>query len=452
MRLKLLLASCLAVCCSADVAAQTEHDITAAYLKNAGFDTRYDYPVGETGNVDKQILDVEGWTKDIGVNYTITGVYQIGTAKTFNNTPIPAKGYDGTASGGVLALSTGWGQSLKYNQTGTLPAGTYAIVTAFYNPTAVTAGRPLTGWLAADGSETMTKKTSFPVETWMTDIVTFTLTQPTEGRIQIGFQATENEGSAKHAKVVLDFVKLLRDYPLNTADAELKKEGLKAELAKADGLYGDGSGKEAGALKAAIDATRAVCNDAGATVAGVETAVAALAKAVDAYLWANPTGAIPVVTTDKRYARGATMAFGRMTAEGDDIIERGFCWATHPDPTVEDNRTDECIEHKGQIFWMKNMKPSTLYYIRAYAISKGRQIGYGESLKIYTIRKGALTYSMRAGGDADARARIDAAMKKAVAWWNDLTNIRNVNFNVGHNPGTPTADCSYGGYIPCGLQ
>lgn len=45
------------------------------------------------------------------------------------------------------------------------------------------------------------------------------------------------------------------------------------------------------------------------------------------------------VTTDKRFARGATMAFGRMTVTGSDIRETGFCWAETPEPTVDDNKT-----------------------------------------------------------------------------------------------------------------
>ena len=72
-----------------------------------------------------------GWNKDFSVNYMIAGVYQIGTNKTFNGAKVPDKAFDGTTSGGVLALSTGWEQALKYYQTVTLPAGNYTMKSAF---------------------------------------------------------------------------------------------------------------------------------------------------------------------------------------------------------------------------------------------------------------------------------------------------------------------------------
>ena len=45
------------------------------------------------------------------------------------------------------------------------------------------------------------------------------------------------------------------------------------------------------------------------------------------------------VTTNPRYARGATMAFARMTVSGSGISEQGFCWAETPQPTINDNKT-----------------------------------------------------------------------------------------------------------------
>lgn len=450
MKLRSLLTLCLLTAGGMSAMSQVNNDITDVYLKNAGFDSNYNYGVGETGNVAQQIMEVEGWTKDIVVDYTITGVYQLGTRKTFNGAPVPSRGYEGTSNGGVLALSTGWNQSLKYYQRVTLPAGTYSIVTAFYNCTSTTTGRPLVGWLPTEGTGIMSKKTSFPANAWITDTVTFTLTKTTVGKIQIGYFASQNAGSGSHAKVVLDFVKLLRDHPLDASDVAIYKVDLLQQLTTAKSLYADGSGNDAAQLKGVIDAAQAVYDDTNTTIERVTQLIADLTAAIDAYQCANPTGDVPVVVTDKRFARGATMAFGRMTAMGTDIIERGFCWSTNPNPTIKDHKTTEYISHKGYIYWLKDLMPSTQYYIRAYAVSKGKQVGYGEVLKIYTLRKGSLSYTMRSGGDADACARIDAAMKDAVNWWNNLTSIQGVNFNVGHNPGTPTADCSYGGYIRVG--
>ena len=160
-------------------------------------------------------------------------------------------------------------------------------------------------------------------------------------------------------------------------------------------------------------------------------------------------GDSPVVTTDKRFARGATMAFGRMTAtisEG-KIVERGFCWAEHPEPTLDDNSTTESLSNGA--YWLKNLKPATKYYMRAYAKTEGRKMSYGDVIKFYTIPKGQITFSMRTSGD-DASNRIKAAAQTAVDWWNALTEMKGFNTSIGYNSGTPTAECSYGGWMSVG--
>lgn len=160
------------------------------------------------------------------------------------------------------------------------------------------------------------------------------------------------------------------------------------------------------------------------------------------------------VTTDKRYARGATMAFGRMTVSGiasTQIEEQGFCYSTEKaEPTIDDLTTKAFLNNSGRIYWLKDLTPATKYYMRAYVKTKSGEAIYGDVIKFYTIPKGTMTYGIRDGGDASARERIRQATDKAVGLWNDLTSIQGVYFNVGHNPGTPTADCSYGGYIRVG--
>ena len=129
-------------------------DITDLYLNNAGFDNAayFDYTVNDNGNVSQEILPIYGWTHDIEVDYTVTGIYELGTAKTFNtNGKVPASGYNGS-KGGCLALSTGWDQPLKYYQDVQLPAGSYKLQSAFYNGSNATAGSSLLGWIPNNGS------------------------------------------------------------------------------------------------------------------------------------------------------------------------------------------------------------------------------------------------------------------------------------------------------------
>ena len=175
---------------------QALYDLSDVYLKNADFNANYDHAVGETGNVAQQICELPGWNKDFSENYTIAGVYQIGTNKTFNGAKVPDKAFDGTTSGGVLALSTGWQQALKYYQTVTLPAGNYTMKSAFFNGSDKSSGISLMAWLPDGGTPVKSLLTSFSVDNWTENVVHFTLTETTTGRIQLGFQAPESRGSA----------------------------------------------------------------------------------------------------------------------------------------------------------------------------------------------------------------------------------------------------------------
>jgi len=115
-------------------------DVTQYYLKNAGFDSNYDYTASQTNAVGQEIKTIEGWTAGHNLNYTIAGVYQLGFQGTYNYAKVPSKGYDNETTGGGLALSTGWGNDFPYYQTVTLPKGTYTISVPTYNGKSVTAG------------------------------------------------------------------------------------------------------------------------------------------------------------------------------------------------------------------------------------------------------------------------------------------------------------------------
>ena len=189
--------------------AWADTDISDLYLQNAGFDdeTHFDYRISDQGNVAQEILSIYGWTKDFSVDYTVCGIYEFGTAKTFNTYgKVPSAGYQ-NSKGGCLALSTGWDQAMKFYQTVTLPAGNYKLQTAYYNGSNSNDGYSLLGWLPDNGDAKVSSMSSFPSNQWKVDEVTFSLNKETTGRIQIGFKAVAN-GSANSAKIVSDFVKL----------------------------------------------------------------------------------------------------------------------------------------------------------------------------------------------------------------------------------------------------
>lgn len=556
--------------------ASADTDVTALYIKNAGFDTDFNYTKDKTGNIAQEILDVKDWTKDISVDYTITGVYEFGAKCTFNTSgTIPAQGIDGSA--GCLALSTGWEQSLKYYQEVSLPAGTYKLQSAFYNGSQKTAGTSLVGWIPASGTAKMSQVTSFPLNQWTTEEIEFTLTAETKGKIQIGLLAAAG-GSANSAMVVLDYVRLILvgdQNPLaiglaqRISDAEKLlesamqpkfKTALEAAIAEAKAVPEDATDetitavitaldttidatraniKAVAALKLVVnkaktyttrtmaqtysDALKAAYDEAVAIVnmesdADIDTATDNLNKAYDdavasytaytalnkairtanslnktdkqgveeleaaiivaqtvldkpdatpdemeaaaevlnnailLFRVANGTGTAPTVTTVTSFvipaAHGALI---RANFKGSSLKEQGICWSTDKEPTITDNRSTDYYTLNGNIYHIKDMKPATVYYARAYAISATYAVGYGDVVKVVTLPEGTCVGTWDEGAPtAEANRRCRTAIQETMDYLNEWTAIKGFTLSGHYGANTPTADCSYGGWMRIG--
>ena len=282
----------LAIVLSSGTQAQT--NVSDLFLQNWGFDTNINYDQAATGNVAQEILDIESWTKEHTVDYTIVGTYAFGTKKTFNTYgKVPEEGYDGST--GCLAFSTGWSQSLIYSQTVTLPAGTYTIQCAWWNGSNQTAGKSLVGWIPSSGTSVLSTLNSFPKNAWTTDEQTFTLTKSTTGKIQIGFMAVDG-ASGNTAKVVLDYVKILMD---DVNGLKLIRTRLKNAITSANKSYGDGTGVDADKLKLQIDAAQAAYDAEDSTADALMECYNELTKANEAYTMANASESKPVEITAK---------------------------------------------------------------------------------------------------------------------------------------------------------
>ena len=263
----------------------------------------------------------------------------------------------------------------------------------------------------------------------------------------------------ERAKEVIDNGGDIQDVstPLRLATEEAKRsiqayEALNAALTDAETTYGDGSGTGAADYRAAIDAAKAVYDSGASTYDELAEQIVKLEDAKLLFLIQSPTGAIPTITTDKRYARGATMAFGRFTykVNGAKMKEAGFCYSTEHNPTIFDGKSTRTLSNNGLIYVMENMKPATVYYARPYVLTQGYQVAYGDELKIITIPKGTMTWWYNNGGSAEENDRINYALKNGTTIWNNLMNIQGVNLSVSYGSGTPTADCSYGGSMRVG--
>ena len=224
-------------------------------------------------------------------------------------------------------------------------------------------------------------------------------------------------------------------------------------IAEAKTELSDPQATETAAYQTAIDAAQAVYDASTTTDAQAEAAITALAEASFIFKITNGThsGTPPTVTTDTRFIRGCTWAFGRSTVTGGNILEEGFCWSEQPDPKVTDNRTSEYLNQEGKIYWLRDLKPATVYYMRAYAINKDYAVGYGDVIKFVTVPKGTVGHWYNNGGDEATNDRLNYAINLSMDYyWNNLTSIHGFGISVNYSPGTPTADCSYGGWMRVG--
>ncbi len=486
-------------------------DVSDLYLQNAGFDddSHFDYRISDQGNVAQEILSIYGWTKDFSVDYTVCGIYEFGTAKTFNTYgKVPSAGYQ-NSKGGCLALSTGWDQTMKFYQTVTLPAGNYKLQTAYYNGSNSNDGYSLLGWIPDNGDAKVSSMSSFPSNQWKVDEVTFSLNKETTGRIQIGFKAVAN-GSANSAKVVSDFVKLymvgdgsanyLADVVakrvevandllaermnathrknLETATKEAESwiatpstqslSSIVSNLRKATDaaqssvdLYdnladliaeAEPASTEDSEIATELSKAKKVYDNESKSIADVNEMIGVLEELMIIYRSSNSDGPIPVVTTDPRHARGATLAFGRATFDGNGskIKEKGFCYGSKNNPSIRDKRSTLSYSNNGDIYVIEGLTPATFYYIRPYAIADNDVVGYGKTIKICTLPKGEVAWSYDNGGSSEENGRINSAIKDAVDVWNNITSIKGLAISAHYGANTPTADCSYGGWMRVG--
>ena len=182
---------------------------------------------------------------------------------------------------------------------------------------------------------------------------------------------------------------------------------------------------------------------------------AAISKAEFALNLANTTagdGLEPTVTKTNTYVpTGATQALMRATMTGTNILERGVCWSKEHTPTVLDDRTTEYWTLNGNIYHITNLEPATVYYLRPYVMNKTYTVAYGEEVKIVTHPKGNCTGTWDNGAPtAEANDRCRTAINQTIDYFNEWTGIKGFTLSGHYGASTPTADCSYGGWMRIG--
>ena len=271
------------------------------------------------------------------------------------------------------------------------------------------------------------------------------------GEVEIGFIANGATGNW----IAVDNFRLSKvgDVDKSTLTNEVHRLLAEAEKIQMDIIPAN----IATALQAAIDAGNQITDTSADS--DIQQALKDLNNAIEKGEFAENlanatpgTGTAPAVTNTNHFvATGATQALVRATMKGSNVLERGVCWSTEHNPTVLDERTTKYFDLKGYIFHIKGLKPATVYYIRPYVMNKTYTVAYGDEVKIVTHPKGTCTGSWNEGApDAAANQRCREAIQQTIDYFNEWTGIQGFHLSGNYGADTPTADCSYGGWMRIG--
>ena len=243
---------------------------------------------------------------------------------------------------------------------------------------------------------------------------------------------------------------------LNTAIAKATEsikeyQNLQAAIDDSESVYDEA--KE-GALDLLSELSKAkyMMTNGDATSNDITNEIEALASAKLVFLVANGTGTEPKVTTKTDFmipaAHGGLI---RATITGTGIKERGICWSTEPEPTIGDHRETTYYNQKGLLFHVQGMEPASVYYARAYAITNTYAVGYGDVIKVVTLPNGSCVGTWDNGAPTEAaNERCRKAIQETMDYLNEWTAIKGFTLSGHYGAQTPTADCSYGGYMRIG--
>lgn len=211
------------------MAVQAQTDVTADYIKNAGFDeTPYAFTVAGGTVVTEGVARIwEGEEGEGGWMYTLpqwnnesvvnnnavqiaSGEYgTIANSAGFNGVAVPATDKNGGSAGAAISMSAGWGDKAMISQDVMLPAGRYIMKMDVHNAhTNINIAANYFGFMAVDGTNHYSQRMTYPTGEWVVDSVSFFLAEDTPGKINVGY-TTSGSGSGNGAKFFVDNVQLI---------------------------------------------------------------------------------------------------------------------------------------------------------------------------------------------------------------------------------------------------
>ena len=195
----------------------------------------------------------------------------------------------------ALGVVSVWSAKTSYEQNVTLPAGNYVLTIPYYNAGGTgNIAKNLIGFIANDGTEYLSTAANFgKVGEWVNEVVTFTLTEQTNGKLSLGYQAA-NSGSGAMPHLFFDKVDITTVSDADLARADLEAAIVAAEL-QLESTEGVGEGlfaipqSAADEYLEAITAALEVLENPDATVEEIRAAIETLKAAGETFAAAPKT-------------------------------------------------------------------------------------------------------------------------------------------------------------------
>ncbi len=160
---------------------------------------------------------------------------------------------------------------------------------------------------------------------------------------------------------------------------------------------------------------------------------------------------VETVSATFNYTTNKATVVAKVTSNGGcTLTERGICWSTTSNPTINNSKYFGGFT-VGQFYGtMSDLVVNSVYYVRTYA-TNCVGTAYGNVIKVQPLM-GAVTYSIQADLATTQPTYynlIKAAMDSACWYFNRYTTFRG-NIYCYYNSGIPTAQASYHGSIGFG--
>lgn len=139
---------------------------------------------------------------------------------------------------------------------------------------------------------------------------------------------------------------------------------------------------------------------------------------------------------------------------GNAITEKGICWGTAVNPTIENNKLKHNSTGMGKFRMMiSGLAEKTDYHVRAYAVN-AKGLSYSNDVTFKTIAKGKMTYTFNkaANPTADqlaAYGRLQMPVDSALWYLNNFTSATK-HVYLNYDPAVPTADANNEGWMRFG--